>query len=91
MPSLTDAQIATLNAAMMSFVPIFYSGKGFERDAVKAIAWDSEITLTVENPWAGNTGYGSKSAIALDAEAAKSLGVWLLAAASRETGVAPGK
>ena len=81
MPSLTDAQIATLNAMMTSFVPIFYSGKGYEQDSVKAVDFDGEITLTVENPWAGNTGYGSKSAIRLDAEAAKSLGLWLLAAA----------
>ena len=80
MQSLTEKDIALLNGALASYVPVFFSGKGYERDTLVGTSETDAIVLTIENPWAGNTGYGAKCNYNLTVEEAKNLASWLLGA-----------
>ena len=80
MPNLTDKDIAVLNGAMANYEPVFFSGKGYERDTLVGTSQDGAIALTIENPWAGNSGYGTRSRYSLTVEEARNLASWLLGA-----------
>ena len=84
MARLTDKDIATINGALADYVPVFYAGKGYERENVVGTAENGAVTVTIDNPWAGNTGYGMKARIALTPAEARQLALWLLAAADEQ-------
>jgi hypothetical protein len=86
MARLTDKDIASINAALTEYVPIFYAGKGYERDSIVGTAEAGAVTVAISNPWSGNTGYGMKANIALTPAEARQLAFWLLAAADEQGG-----
>jgi len=85
MMGLNATDIASIDAALADYVPIFYAGKGYERENIVGTAEGGAVTVTIDNPWAGHTGYGLKAKIALTPVQARELGLWLLGAA-REQG-----
>lgn len=85
MTRLSEAEIAGIEAALSTYVPIFFAGKGYERDTLVGTAESGAVAIVVDNPWAGHTGYGLKARFELTPAQARELGLWLLAAA-REQG-----
>jgi len=86
MAPLTDKDIAIINGALADYVPVFFVGKGYERDTIVGTAEDGAVNVTIDNPWSGNTGYGMKAKIALTPAEARQLAMWLLAAAGEQGG-----
>jgi len=84
MARLSAGDIATIDAALADYVPVFYAGKGYERDSIVGTAENGTVSVTIDNPWAGHTGYGLKARIELAPAQARDLALWLLGAAREQ-------
>jgi len=84
MTRLSAGDVAAIEAALTDYVPVFYAGKGYERDNIVGTAENGSVSVTIDNPWAGHTGYGLKAKIELAPAQARELALWLLAAAREQ-------
>jgi len=76
----TGQRIIEIRPTDAPFVPIFHYGQGVEQDSLVTVADDGTISVTIDNPWSGPSGHGTKSTIIVPPDVAVELGVWLIRA-----------